>query len=253
MRIPPALSAALLAVTSVLTAGCATVEHPPGGAEVTPFSTAQPGNTLPESWRPWTLSMSRQPTRYELVNDGAQTVVKATARDSASGLIHSLDIDPGAQPILTWRWKLDYFPPTSEESPDDSPVRVIVSFDGDLEKLPFSDRIFYANFRVFTGQPLPYAALMYIWGTKSALDSIQPTKHTGRVKMITVERGPDGLGKWQELHRDVHEDFRRAFGEEPGHVVSIGFMTETDEAKRDVEAWYGDFAFRPAAQNAASR
>ncbi len=237
-------------VVAALAGGCATVGERPA-TEVTPFSVAQAGDDIPKAWQPWTLL--RPPTRYELAQDGGTTVVKATARNSASGLVHRLDIDPNAEPLLNWRWKLDYFPPTSEGSPDDSPVRVVVSFAGDIDQLPFGDRIFFTNFRLFTGQQLPYAALMYIWGTRSPLETITPTKQTGRIRMIVVENGRDGLGKWREMMRNVREDFRRAFGEEPGRIVSIGFMTETDETARDVEAWYGDFTFRRAPESTATR
>ncbi len=237
------------AITVVfLTASCASdrdrLSAPVALPEVTPFSANQAGSSLPPAWQPWTLL--RNPSHYELVRDGNDTVVRAVARNSASGLIHPLDIDSRAYPLLTWRWKLTDLPPVSKESPDDSPVRVVVSFEGDISKLPFSERIFFANFRLFTGQDLPYAALMYIWGSQSPPETIMPSPRTTRVQMVVVERGRDGLGQWRAVMRNVREDFRRAFGEEAGNIISIGIMTETDEAARDVEAFYGNISFRRA-------
>ena len=242
MRLAAAISVVLLS------AGCASdgerVSAPVALPEVTPFSANQAGSALPPAWQPWTLL--RNASRYELVRDGNDTVVRAVARNSASGLIHPLDIDPRAFPLLTWRWKLTDPPLVTKESPDDSPVRIVVSFDGDTSKLPFSERIFFANFRLFTGQDLPYAALMYIWGTQSPRETIMPSPRTTRVQMIVVERGRDGIGQWRDITRNVREDFRRAFGEEPGNIISIGIMTETDETARDVEAFYGNIFFRRA-------
>jgi hypothetical protein len=250
MRFHPALAVAV----ALLASSCSTVENRPPEApipaEVTPFSQASPGQELPPAWQPWTLSRLRKMSRYELVRDGDSTVMKATARNSASGLLHTIHLDPSAYPILTWRWKLSDLPPVTDESPDDSPVRLVVSFGGDLDKLSFSDRLFYTNFRLFTGQQLPYAALMYIWGTRSQLETIEPIRQTDRIKRIVVERGRDGLGKWQEVTRDVREDYRRAFGEKPGPVTSIGIMTETDESAHDVEAYYGDISFSRAVRGA---
>ena len=243
MRFHPAFAISVAALVS----SCVTVEHrapdAPPSIEVTPFSKAAPGKELPRAWQPWSLSRLKKLSQYELVRDGKGIVMKATARNSASGLIHRLNVDPSVYPVLTWKWKLSDLPPVTDDSPDDSPVRVVVSFGGDLEKLSFSDRMFYTNFRLFTGHQLPYAALMYIWGTHSQLDSITPIKQTDRIKRIVVARGRDGLGQWQELTRDVREDFRRAFGEEPGPIVSVGIMTETDESARGVEAYYGDISF----------
>jgi hypothetical protein len=188
-----------------------------------------------------------------LVHDGDGTVMKASARGTASGLIHWVKVDPTVTPIMSWRWKLSDLPPVTDDSPDDSPVRLVVSFSGDLDKLPFGDRIFYTNFRLFTGQQLPYAALMYIWGTRSALDTITPVKQTSRIKRIVVERGRNGLGQWHEMTRNVREDFKRAFGEEPGPIISVGIMTETDESVHAVDAYYGDISFRGAARGTARR
>ena len=237
----------VLAVTA-LASGCATAPTPPPEAvvltSVTRFSENMPGTDLPKSWHPWSLSRFKLPSRYELVKDeNGATVVRAVSKGSASGLIQYIDVDPAATPLLTWRWKaMDLAP--SEVSVDDSPVRVVVSFQGDLEKLPFGDRLFYEQFRVFTGQQLPYAALMYIWGSRTPKEQITPNRYTSRIKILVVENGREKLGTWQAVSRNVREDFRRAFGEEPGRIISIGILTENDDAKREMEAYYGDLEFR---------
>jgi hypothetical protein len=250
------LSCLISALTAAaLAAGCATAPVPPPDAAVLPHITSFSANPttcceLPKDWRPWSLSRSKLPSRYQLVTDEAGvTVVKANARGTASGLIQYLDVDPHSTPLLTWRWKALDLAPT-EASPDDSPVRIVVSFDGDLAKLPFMDRLFYDNFRLFTGQQLPYAALMYIWGSRTPREEITPNRHTSRIKILAVESGRENLGTWQFITRNVHEDFRRAFGEEPGKIISIGILTENEDAGREMEAYYGDMAFRrgPASQ-----
>jgi len=241
---PPYRMLAALAASSALATGCATgPDRPAGGAsEVTPFSASAPGQALPHGWRGWTLSRFKAPSRYALVDSEGVTVVKATARGTASGIIQYLDIDPRDEPLLTWRWKvMDLMPSTGSD--DDSPVRVVVSFSGDLDKLSLDDRIFYDNFRLVSGQQLPYAALMYVWGSRTPRDGIVPNRHTSRIKIIVVETGRERLGAWQTVTRNVVEDFRRAFGEDPGPVVSLGIMTETDQSERELEAYYGDLGF----------
>ncbi len=136
---------------------------------------------------------------------------------------------------------MDLSPTTS--SADDSPARIVVSFDGDHDKLDFGDRLFYNQFRLFTGQQLPYAALMYVWGSQTPKDGIVPNKHTTRIKLIVVESGREKLGQWLDARRDVVADFRRAFGEEPGRIVSVGILTEADAADRTLDVYYGDLAF----------
>jgi|SRR5882672_9199540 len=240
---------AVLGCVVVLAAGCATApDRPPDAVvlpQVTPFSANPPGDELPRNWYPWRLSKFKNPSHYQLVNEAGGIVIKANARASASGLIHFLDVDPHATPLLNWRWKLMDLNP-SETSADDSPVRIVVSFSGDLDKLSFSDRLFYDNFRLYAGQQLPYAALMYVWGSRTPREGIVPNRYTSRIKILAVESGRDKLGTWQVVTRNVLEDFKRAFGEEPGSIISVGILTETDDAEHPMEAYYGDIVFRPA-------
>lgn len=235
-----------LLLVIALTAGCATApEHPPASAlspEVTSFSGLRPGSPMPAGWQRWSLSRFKPQNRYQLIEDAGATVVHARAQASASGMIHHINVNPRERPLLSWRWKvMDLLPSTA--SADDSPARIVVSFDGDHEKLDFSDRLLYDQFRLFTGQQLPYAALMYVWGSRTPREAIVPNPYTSRIKIIVVESGLDRLGQWLSEQRNVAADFRRAFGEEPGRVISVGIPTETDSGDRPLEVYYGDLAF----------
>ena len=239
-RFLAALAAAALA------AGCSTGPvAPPSGApsRLTLFSAWKPGEPIPTGWNTWTLSRLKGLSQYQLVQDGGGlTVLKGRARASASGLLHDIDLDVHERPILSWRWRVMDLAP-SEDSPDDSPVRVLVNFAGDTSKIPFGDRVFYDEFRLFTGNRLPYAGVMYIWGSKTPKDGEVRNKYTSRIKMIAVESGREKLGQWLTESRNVEEDFRRLFAEEPGKVVSVGIMTEAEVSDRALEAYYGDIGF----------
>jgi hypothetical protein len=174
-------------------------------------------------------------------------VVQARARSSASGLVHPLKIDPANYPVLAWRWKVNELIPSADNTKkhaEDSPVRIVVSFAGDIDALPIDDRMFFDNIRLLTGQQLPYATLMYIWENRARRGSVIPNLHTSRIKMIVAESGREKLGAWQEVTRNVIEDFRRAFGEEPGEITAIGIMTDTDNTGENAHAYYGDIMFR---------
>ncbi|HET7766771.1 MAG TPA: DUF3047 domain-containing protein [Burkholderiales bacterium] len=244
------------AAAVALAAACTTGPlAPTGGApsRLAVFSTLKPGEPVPPEWNTWTMSQFKTHSQYQLVEDGGVTVLKGRAVvDSASGLLHDLDLDLRDWPILSWRWKVMDLAP-SESSPDDSPVRVLVNFAGDLGKLPFSDRVFYDQFRFFSGQRLPYAGVMYVWGSKTPKGGEVRNKYTSRIKMIAVESGRAKLGQWLPESRNVEEDYRRLFGEEPGKVVSVGIMTEADGSDRPLEAYYGDIAFRPPGECCGTR
>jgi len=54
-----------------------------------------------------------------------------------------------------------------------------------------------------------------------------------------VDSGRAGIGQWQQHRRDVQADFRLAFGEEPGPISSVALMTDTDNTRTRLTAWYG--------------
>jgi hypothetical protein len=64
--------------------------------------------------------------------------------------------------------------------------------------------------------------------------------------MIAVSSDEEGAGRWQSYRRNLAEDYRRAFGEEPGHVTAIELMTDTDNTGAVAETFYGDLSLSPA-------
>jgi len=64
------------------------------------------------------------------------------------------------------------------------------------------------------------------------------------VLMIVVESGGANLGQWRHYRRNVVEDFRRAFGEDPEDIVAIGMLTDSDNTRQSARALYGDITLR---------
>lgn len=238
------------ALAAALVSGCASLRDSVTLPYVASFSDGVPGTELPAGWEPWELSKFKKSTQYQLVSQDGRTVIKASARASASGLVHRLVVDPRRFPLIEWRWKVSELITAADNTrkhSEDSPVRVVVSFDGDIDRLPLGDRLFFDNMRALSGKQMPYATLMYIWENRAVKDTVIPNLHTTRVKMIVAESGRGKLGEWQEVVRNVYEDYRRAFGEEPGSITSIGIMTDTDNTGANVHAYYGDIVFRRVA------
>jgi hypothetical protein len=244
----------LVLAVSLASAGCAALSDRDGPTEIALpyvkiFSRNQPAEDgkLPDGWRRWTLSKFKKPTAYKLVDYDGRTVVKARAEASASGLMHKLNIDPREFPLLAWQWKTTALIKTADNRTkllEDSPLRVVVTFAGDRDKLQLADRLFADNIRLLTKQEMPYATLMYIWENRAPVDAVLPNLHTSRIKMIVAESGADKVGRWHDITRNVHADYRRAFGEEPGRITSVAVMTDTDNTGESVLAYYGDITFR---------
>lgn len=228
-----------------LVAGCATSPHGPARSEAdpAPFSTARPGEP-PSGWLPVRLMRLKKMTEYMLVDYGGTTVLKAIANASASGLRHAVTVDLKSLPFLQWRWKVPQViegAAVSEDRVDDSPARVIVTFEGGRDQLPPEEQMNYDLALAMTGNRLPYATLMYIYENRLPPGTIVTHHMTTRVKMVVAaKRAP---GAWFEERHNVLADYRRAFGEDPPRVASVGIMSDSDNTGASVTAYFGDIRF----------
>jgi hypothetical protein len=212
------------------------------GDELAHFSTNVAGG-LPAGWEPMVIFRNRKKTRYELVNVGDKTVLHAQAAGATSGLMENVSIEPAAHPWLNWEWKIGKQMKSSDNSQrttEDSPVRIILGFDGDKDTLPFADQILFETAKVFTGYEFPYATLMYVWDKKAPVGTVVKSNRSGRIRTMVVESGLGTVDQWRNFTRNIVEDFQKAYGEKPGKLIGIGVLTDTDDPDEVVEAWYGD-------------
>ena len=215
--------------------------------ELAPFSKSAPGGALPEGWQPQTFKKIDQHTVYELVKDGDATVMKAMANASASGLTKPLDLNLKDFPILEWRWKvanvLTKGNPKSKAG-DDYPARIYLTFKYDPARVSAWQRTKYGLAKSIYGSYPPHAGINYIWESKLPVGTIVPNAYTDRLRMIVVESGTAKLGEWQSYRRNVYEDYKRVFDEEPPNVSGIAIMTDTDNTGEAATAYYGDIRLR---------
>jgi len=239
---------AVVLLCSALLAGCALVSPPPLD-RVAAFSGNWPGADLPRHWQPLVINRAKAPTRYELVYDeqARGVVLHARAERSASGLKQPLDVDPAALPRVAWRWRVvDLIDGADnlDRHAEDSPVRLLLFFDGDTGRLPAREQVALDMAQMISGQQVPYATLVYLWENRQPVGTVIGSAHTGRIRMMVAGSGRDRLGQWKQFERDYVADFGRAFGEPPGRLIGVGIMTDTDNTGAEIEAFYGDIELR---------
>lgn len=208
---------------------------------------ASPAGDLPSGWEPLIILSNKKQTEYQLVAVQGKTVLHAHAVESSSGLMHQLSIDPLKQSWLRWQWKISSLIKAADNfqrETEDSPVRIILGFDGDKDTLPFADQMLFETARILTGHDFPYATLMYIWENKAPVGTVIPNSRSDRIKMVVAASGPDGVDQWREFTRNIVDDYERAFGEKPGKLIGVGLMTDTDNTGETVDAWYGDISLQ---------
>ena len=217
----------------------------PAALAVATFSSSQPGSGLPQGWKPLTFKKVPKQTRYQLVKDGQTVVVKAISEASASGLIKQVSIDPKQYPIIRWRWKVDNLLKYSDvrrKDADDYPARLYITFAYDPDKLSLAKKMKYQAGRMMFGD-IPIGAINYIWDTRAPIGTMVENAYTDFAQMIVVESGPQKVGTWVDEERNIYEDYKKAFHEEPPMINGVAIMSDTDDTKERVTAYYGDISF----------
>ncbi|QWE09164.1 DUF3047 domain-containing protein [Polynucleobacter ibericus] len=219
------------------------VDQLPAQDELPKFSVETARDGMPHGWNFYRIAPFKKNTVYRLENYQGKTVLSANSKTSASGLAVKLRPRQATNLLLQWEWKATNPIVNADNADgyaDDAPLRILVAFDGNKSKLSLKEKMTFEMAHLISGQEMPFATLMYIWSGKSPVDTIITNAHTSRIKMIVVDSGWDNLGQWHKHQRDLAADYKRAYGEAPGEVIGIALLTDTDNTKSEVRAFYGD-------------
>lgn len=213
--------------------GCA--HTPPDGV---PSVVARPA---PSAWSSFALPGKRS-TVYQHVLFEGRPAIQAVAEGSASMYRQRLALDRAQIGSIDFSWWVPALMPAadlSDRERADSPVRVVLAFDGDVSRLSRKDRMMFELAETLTGEAPPYATLMYVWDTRSPAETVIPGGRSNRIRKIVVDSGTMHLKSWRHHRRDIASDFERAFGEAPGRLVGIALMTDSDNTASRANAIYG--------------
>ena len=185
---------------------------------------------------------AKQSTTYLYERSQGRDALAARSSSSASAFRRHVNVQPEALGALRFSWLVPQLIERADMATregGDGVVRVILAFDGDRGKFSARDAMLSELSRALTGEELPYATLMYVWGNRKPAGSVIVHPRTQRVRKIVVESGTAHLGRWLDYERDIRADFERAFGEPPGALRTIAVMTDTDNTRSVAKAWYG--------------
>lgn len=176
----------------------------------------------------WETKIFKGETIYAPVVEEGRSALKAESRASASALVRRISLDLRAYPRLAWSWKVSHTIRTGNErkkAGDDYAARVYVVFPAAL---------FWKT-----------RTVNYIWANHLPRGAFVPNAYTANAVMVAVETGDANAGRWMDEERNVLEDFRRAFGEDPPQAGAVAIMTDTDDTGEEAVAWYGPIRFLP--------
>ena len=167
----------------------------------------------------WSDKKFKGKTDYSFA-DGA---LKAHSVKGASAKIRKMTVNTQSYPMLSWSWRVKHslkHEEISSKAGDDFAARVYVIFP----------RTFFWRMR----------AINYVWAGRMPKGSHAPSPYTENSVAVAVESGDAKAGQWVFEERNIYEDYRKIFGEDPPPLGGIAIMTDTDDTRDEATAWYGD-------------
>jgi len=243
----------VLTATVAALAGATVIIAPPSwsidgvapGATSIPLFSRKAAGSAPREWQFQPVRGAKSRTQYAFVHDeeANATVLEATADAAAGALTWRFDDDARIHNILRFKWKPGNLIASSDpkaKSGDDYAARIYVTFAYDPERANVREKAENAIVHALYGETPPHAALAYVFTHKAAAGTIFTSPYTNRVKNMVVDADPQSVGKWKSFVRDLYDDYKRAFGEEPTRISGIAIMVDTDNTGEKASARFGD-------------
>lgn len=225
-----AAAAALLASVLVALSGC-------GSAP-----TAAPDRADTAAWHAVALPGKRA-TQYHWEHKEGRRALAARAQASASLWRRNVARPAEALGPVEFSWWVQDVPllgDVSDADHEDAAARVVFAFVGDARRLSARNQMQFDLAHALTGEPPPFATLMYVWDARLPVGSVIVNPRSDRIRKIVVESGESGLRQWRSYRRHLVDDFQLAFGEAPGALQAVAVMTDGDNTGSALETWYGE-------------
>jgi hypothetical protein len=181
------------------------------------------------------------------VTENGVKAVKLHSKAALTFLEKTVHIDIRDYPIVTWKWKVENILRGIDERTvegDDHPIRIFFVFEPDPSKQSLwfrTKRFFYLD--TIHGHAMGGRFTEYLWS--SHLQPGDTIDDPGKPwqKLMVIEGGTGNLGKWLAYRRNLYEDFKRLYGEEPRRLIFVGILNDTDHTGQDAVSHIADLIF----------
>jgi hypothetical protein len=165
-----------------------------------------------------------------VVEDGGRKVLHLRSRNEGSTVSKDIKgkVNLKETPILEWSWKVVALPKDADscvKATDDQAGQVYVAWPRFPEAV--RSRI-----------------IGYVWDTTRPPGTICKSEKTGTVTYLVVRSGAADLGKWITERRNVREDFRKIYGEEPDNPGAVSVAIDSNDTSSYSEWFAGPLVFK---------
>jgi len=172
----------------------------------------------------WQLKEKKGKADYTIIRDSGVPALRLRSEETSFALQKAVDINPQLYPVLSWKWKVTKLPDGGDfrkSNTDDQAAQIF---------LAFSNR----------------KTIAYIWDTTAPAGSVD--KASGipfvSVKAIVVRSGSNDAGRWITETRNVCEDYKSLFGDEPPVLAGIRIQINSQHTATSGESFFADLVFQ---------
>jgi hypothetical protein len=184
------------------------------------FSQGVDARGIPQSWQ---LKEKSGKADFSVVKDGDLNVLQLRSADTSFSIQKEVKVNLKQYPVVSWKWKVTKLPK-----------------GGDFRKMKTDDQAAQL-FLAFTKTK----SIVYIWDTTAPeglmSEAIAPPLMT--IKLVVVRSGPAELGKWVTETRNVYEDYKKFYGEEPPAVKAMRLQINSQHTGTSAESYFADVMY----------
>lgn len=165
---------------------------------------------------------------FTVVEDGGRRALHLRSAGDSSTVSKEIKVSLKETPVLEWSWKVIALPKGADsrrKETDDQAAQLYVT---------------WARFP----ETVRSRIIGYVWDTTAPAGTVVKSGKTGTITYVVVRSGPAELGRWLTERRNVVDDYRRIYGEEPDDPSLLTFGIDSDDVKGTAESFMGAIVFR---------
>jgi hypothetical protein len=172
----------------------------------------------------WQLKEKSGKADLAVVKDGGTSAVRFRSEKTSFSLQKEVHVDLKRFPVLTWKWKVTKLPEGGDFRKSDADDQAAQLF------LAFSKT----------------RAIVYIWDTSAPQGTMgnAAAPFFMSIKAVVVRSGRTGTGAWITETRNVYDDYRRLFHEEPGEISGVRLQINSQYTGTSAESYFADVVFQ---------
>ncbi len=190
---------------------------------ITDFSGGTDEKGVPEGWE--LKEKEGRPVFKINTQEDSKNYIHLISENSSFGLAKEIDIDIKEYPWLNFSWMMKGLPKNGDfrkKETDDQAAQVYVAF---------------GRFKLLAN------LVGYIWENKAPKGTTGTSPAWSRTRLIVLQSGAEMAGEWVQEKRNLYNDYKTLFGEEPGRAKLISMYINSQHTKSRAESYIGDIYF----------